>query len=473
MDILTIIISAAFNYTNIFFTFVIIAIFVAGIVCSRGNKHERMKNFLPSAAVSIGIFGTFWGIFIGLSTFDPHNISHSIPSLLDGMKTAFFTSLLGMFVSLLLKLTYAQYDDKYNKSSANPVKSLQNIELSSQEACSSIINLEKTISRCFRSEEEYSLVSQVKLIRQELIDSRRETKEAFTQFAEQFSKMASESLVKELQQVVDKFNVMLTDLVSQSFQDLKDSTERLNAWQAEHKESINQNQQQLSLLVQLLSSLKEAHEQTLEKTEKLAQHFSQIEQQLQSVTLSSSQLEEHTTSLAEQNQLLQSSIGEIQKAGELAAQVVPFLSERIENILTEVATLQHQTNTFVEETTAQLTAHTQQNSEVIKNIGIELQEHVKTTSEASRLHAENLQEQANVFVKTITTELKNNSDSLSAASAQQIKDIEEALQKELTEALSKFGGAIVSISNAFANDYLPLTNRLREVIQLAEKIKHV
>ena len=50
----------------------------------------------------MGVLGTFAGITIGLLYFDTEDLDASIPILLSGLKTAFFTSLAGMIGSLFL-----------------------------------------------------------------------------------------------------------------------------------------------------------------------------------------------------------------------------------------------------------------------------------------------------------------------------------------------------------------------------------
>ena len=64
----------------------------------------------PAAAISLGIFGTFLGIYLGLRNFNTGDIDASIPELLEGLKTAFLTSLFGMLTSLGLKYIYGDYD---------------------------------------------------------------------------------------------------------------------------------------------------------------------------------------------------------------------------------------------------------------------------------------------------------------------------------------------------------------------------
>lgn len=66
-------------------------------------KKSKFKNFLEDAPATIGMMGTFWGICLGLKDFNISNIEEGIPTLLDGMKTAFYTSLAGIFLSFIIK----------------------------------------------------------------------------------------------------------------------------------------------------------------------------------------------------------------------------------------------------------------------------------------------------------------------------------------------------------------------------------
>jgi len=90
------------SFTDILFdpinlVFVVI-IFVLGIV-----DHVSKKD-LKSQIVSIGVLGTFVGIFIGLQNFNPQDIMNSVNDILVGLKTAFFTSIVGMSVATVLSI---------------------------------------------------------------------------------------------------------------------------------------------------------------------------------------------------------------------------------------------------------------------------------------------------------------------------------------------------------------------------------
>ena len=74
---------------------------------------RRWIEGLPTLMSSLGVLGTFVGITMGLMNFDPNDLDASIPLLLSGLKTAFFTSLTGMVGSIILsKLVSSGFDQK-------------------------------------------------------------------------------------------------------------------------------------------------------------------------------------------------------------------------------------------------------------------------------------------------------------------------------------------------------------------------
>lgn len=78
------------------------------------KRKKRTIDILPSVVSTLGVLGTFFGITYGLYFFDVNNLTVSVPKLLEGLKTAFFTSLCGMVGSLLLR--HLVTDKKYEAS---------------------------------------------------------------------------------------------------------------------------------------------------------------------------------------------------------------------------------------------------------------------------------------------------------------------------------------------------------------------
>ena len=75
-------------------------------------NYLRVVEMLPSIISTLGVIGTFWGITQGLLNFNEKDLTNSIPLLLGGLKTAFFTSLAGMICSLILSSLISHLLDK-------------------------------------------------------------------------------------------------------------------------------------------------------------------------------------------------------------------------------------------------------------------------------------------------------------------------------------------------------------------------
>ena len=75
-------------------------------------SNRRLVENIPSIISKIGVLGTFYGITSGLLSFNSDDLDTSIPALLDGLKTAFFTSIAGMVCSLIMSKIINSYFDK-------------------------------------------------------------------------------------------------------------------------------------------------------------------------------------------------------------------------------------------------------------------------------------------------------------------------------------------------------------------------
>ena len=74
--------------------------------------NRRVVEYFPTFVSTLGVLGTFYGITVGLLAFDTGDLDKSIPGLLDGLKTAFFTSLAGMIGSMILSAFIGRQQDK-------------------------------------------------------------------------------------------------------------------------------------------------------------------------------------------------------------------------------------------------------------------------------------------------------------------------------------------------------------------------
>lgn len=124
------------------------------------GKHKDFKSII----ISLGVLGTFIGIFQGLLNFDTLDIKGSVPELLEGLKTAFSTSIIGMIISNAISIYQSikghikiedelvpkenELSENFKKivTNSNSLKYLSKINLKVESLDSNIKNLSKEMN---------------------------------------------------------------------------------------------------------------------------------------------------------------------------------------------------------------------------------------------------------------------------------------------------------------------------------------
>lgn len=135
--------------TTIVFLGLITVILIFGIIYvlvkpSALLKEKRFVNSIPQILSTLGVIGTFWGITKGLSGFDVDHLNDSIPTLLEGLKTAFYTSLGGMISGLLLRWLIDRKEDEADGGLSDMQTAQLEICKSIQSMSDAMINAVKT-----------------------------------------------------------------------------------------------------------------------------------------------------------------------------------------------------------------------------------------------------------------------------------------------------------------------------------------
>jgi DNA repair exonuclease SbcCD ATPase subunit len=294
-----------FNGLNLFFLLLLLAFTVFAIWYIRkshqspGEINPLLLDAIPGIFTTIGILGTFIGIFVALLGFNVQDINGSIPQLLSGLKTAFITSIVGLIESVIFArfVEYAQHkmeagmeitDEftllknlvdhfiQFREENKDNMKQLINSIRGDEEdsMTTQLVKLRTTlrdemseqkkmleaIRKALGGDDETSLLTQMQKMRQEqfdlakenrshlenirdvLIESRDYIGRKFEEFGELLEKSNTEALVKAIENVIGGFNERLNELierlVKENFEELNQSVQRLNEWQQENKEQV-------------------------------------------------------------------------------------------------------------------------------------------------------------------------------------------------------------------------------------------
>lgn len=258
--------TSASAITELFLAITVI-VFIAASVLSALGKSKRFTDYAATLLTSIGILGTFAGIVIGLLVFDTANIDESIPSLLEGLKTAFITSVVGMFSAVLFSLlnavVFSEMVARRQKKGAaeeieqgvQPEHIYQAIQAQQQEL--------KNIYKGLSGDEEGSLVGQFKMLRADMVplQSLSNSMRSMDTSLQQLQNLAH--IRDELSPAVDS---SFASMVAQTNQRL---VNEINSLQSVHKEHYAKTQEQLEQTFKQVSQLREEsslrHEQSVQQ----------------------------------------------------------------------------------------------------------------------------------------------------------------------------------------------------------------
>ncbi len=321
------------------FLIVLFFIFFISMWWKNLDKHHSFTSYTPTLLTSLGILGTFTGIISGLLDFNTTDIDNSIGPLLEGLKTAFITSLAGMLLSILYKIVIsAGFFSKVVEG--NVIEEDVDIVDIYKVISLQVEGIEK-LRRSISENDDSSLVGQIKLTRSDLNEnnksieklisnisaSQREEfcdfeKELWSQlegFADMMSKSATEQVIDALKQVIQDFNNKLTEQFGSNFARLNDAVLELVTWQENYKEQ--------------LADMKVQYEQGVLAISKTEESVSSISKDTQVIPDTMNVLKEVMQVNQHQIQELDRHLNAFKDVRDKAVEAVPEIREQIENAI--------------------------------------------------------------------------------------------------------------------------------------------
>ncbi|MCC7016952.1 MAG: hypothetical protein IT564_07090 [Rhodospirillales bacterium] len=468
----------------------------------------------PTILTTLGIFATFVGVALGLSKFDKGNIQDSVPFLVDGLKTAFWASVAGIGGALTVKFRYYLFGIR---------KSGTGLEASDDVTAADLEKQLRGIQQALVGDDESTLVSQIKLSRQDTNDRLDALKKSQAESLQKLSEMGSKALVEALRDVIKDFNSRITEQFGENFKHLNEAVGKLLIWQEQHKAHIEAISDNLNKVVVSMDTASNKFNQLVEKSEVFTEVARNLSTLLELLQTQKEQLNVALKALAELLITASGSLPQIEnKVMELTQQLTKAvnenqrevnksLTENAESLKTLSRSMNEDISKFGKDTTqkagefsSQMNRITMQalneNAEGLKSLarnisgeiiklGTEISKQMNDFSAQLRSVISQAQQQTNSALiensksiklstegasaefSKINQEFNKQLTEMAAKTKEQVTVLDAALSAELKKSLESLGRQLTALSEKFVADYSPLTERLRQIVQIAGKIQ--
>lgn len=398
----------------------IISILYSPIYFKRKGYTDIIR--ISSTAVSLGILGTFTGIFIGLLSFNVSDIQGSVPQLLSGLKTAFATSIAGLITSLIVK---AEKLDLYKLqvNEKGEIKESDDIKI--------MISTLKSIEKSIAGDTDTTLLTQIQKLRTSNSDNLNSLNKSFNEFAEKVAQDSSKSLIEALQNVITDFNNKISEQFGENFKQLNQGVGKMLEWQNEYSNRVDTMTEQFQKALEGISKCDIALSNITNKSEIYIETSTKLDSLLNNLN----------TNLVGLNQMTENT-----------KDIFPKIQSDIKN-LTE-----HFSNAVNESL--------RENNRMIESQRLSINNQVESLSASY----EHLGQQQNKMLSELDRRLERLMKENANRITEQLKNLDEELAEELNKALTSLGSQLTSLSNKFVEDYTPLTVELQKLVQISNSL---
>lgn len=459
------------------------------IICWFSNAKKKFESYVkenpfgeyeqPRTAATLGVMGTFLGITLGLLDFNPapESMQESVTTLLNGMRSAFFTSILGMFFSLWLKdiqadaqknfsatakyeatvsdlINYLKQNDNKKsdreKEMLNAIKKLtdsldaSNKSDNDEKMLAAIENLTASLNSTNNSDNnqkildalekltnslvgdgDYTVIGQIKTIRLEMRDSNYKILQAFQEFGKTLAENNSKAFIEALNETMKDFNQKLTEQFGENFKQLNIAVGRLLDWQENYKLIVESVTENLKVAAAGMNTAKNS--------------LSEIEKSSSAITDSSKKIVDLIVTANIYEQELEKVLLEVQNLGETSLSAVSNVTNFVETVCNEIknsAIITTQNINDLTEKFGETADYSQQMTAEIKNVA------AVAFAEFRNNSAQIVQNACNAIQKSTENATQNINDL-----TEKFDDVIEDSQ-DITEQISKVGNtALKQVEN--------------------------
>lgn len=489
------------NLVNSVILLLMLFVFIAGLWFTKKAEQVEFVQYVPTLLTTMGIFGTFLGIVLGLLDFNQADIEASIPLLLAGLKTAFITSLAGIFSSLIFK-TLSTF------SFLRPKTTEESISQATPEAILGAMQAQvaetKILKDAIVGNEESTLFGQLKILRgdindnaklslnhakeqadkqQVLADKQQENFETFAEklwlklqdFADTLSKSATEQVIEALKQVITDFNNNLTEQFGDNFKQLNEAVIKLVEWQENYKNQLIEMQAQYTLGVQSISATELSVAHISEQSKIIPESMNELKGVMEVNQHQLAELERHLEVFKDMRD----------KAVEAVPQMQKHVEETVSHISEAVTIASDHYKTLLTESDDYIKAHTKTSNELLEKFVNETEKGITTVGESlinsSEVISKNIDSAANEFtdnaartnqsLQSTSDYVQGQSESVSLLLKDAVDDLNNTM-REMVLSMIKDSQDISSTITQANKDLVTDTEQVRDtVIKSADKMQ--
>lgn len=361
----------------------------------------------PSILTSFGIFGTFLGIAFGLMQFDSADIEASVPVMIDGLGVAVWSSVTGILGALSIRLRFALQSILQGDKQASTQTTVADLN-------NSIVALNENLD----------------LLRQESRADTASLLESNQRYRDDMVTANTDALSDAIAKVMTEFNSRIEVQYGENFQKFNESLGRLLDWQQTYSAQLDDMLKAQQASLEVIRHASQSYEEMLEHSREFNRVASSLGELLKGLEQQTSNLEGYLSGLS-------GLVGQ-------ASEGLPALGDYVSELTVKLSS-------SIEENNASLTRVLDQSARDIAG----------TVEEVTRSLAQSVNDAHGGLAEHV--------EAMTEKTNKHMQLLDESMEKELTQALQTFGFQLTALSEKFVNDYMPLTDRLREILTLAEQ----
>ena len=459
---------------------VIVLLLVLGILW-KNKGWQTHTNTASSILTIVGVLGTFIGIYLGLREFDAVDLQNSISHLLDGLKHAFSTSIVGIGSSLLLKGIISPFvqmrqgqkeqdpiekfiqewqtvetsgDGKLSAQLESLIEVIKNENSDTGTVLGGIVDIRNVLtgeagatiptqlqnllgvvseSRLSKIEtalcdDKGNLLTELRFLRQESSKNHWALIKEFQSFsknvAESVAKLATDELIGALKAVIEDFNAKITEQFGDNFKQLNEAVGKMVTWQDQYRQHMDK--------------LAEEFRVAAESIEISRQSLDLIATRSESIVACTEKLDPILHTLNDQ-------LEAFSKLRERAHDAFPLIEKQLTQLTTEfsgaVQTTIADSHASMNLQRQELTNRFNDLKSAMEVSSNQIQEAVDTTGKEIAEVAKRLED----IVERNKEDMKSH-----------VNTMHEAIGKEVTESIRKLAGYYSSLSEEFVKNYTEL-----------------